>query len=166
MVLRIFCKTNYAKRKESKIKYQYTITILPSFLHPYSHITIHSIAFAIDEYLNGKSKNYVEAAMDMCAESDRTFRTYYYRVRKRVQKWISLLISLSGQLNYNSGFERIPDTKSKNMKKLWDQFNLTAQEYFCACESLKIPAGIVMQKQLYRQFVFSILITNGTGLGP
>jgi len=51
-VPRFFCENNYRERVKTGEKKQYTLTILPGFLVPYSIIPLDVIHEAVDRYIN------------------------------------------------------------------------------------------------------------------
>lgn len=82
--MRIFCKNNYRKRIETKESLQYTITILPGFLMPYSRVRIDLLFTAFTYYLSGKIRNQYEAALFICCDSRHSFALYYKRIMNHV----------------------------------------------------------------------------------
>jgi len=65
LVPRFYCEKNHQKAKEGGEDKQYTITILPGFLIPYSRVRVESVHKAIGEYITNLSVNEIGAALLM-----------------------------------------------------------------------------------------------------
>ena len=71
--IRLICYVNKELNKRFKQSLPYSVTILPSFISPYSRHTVKQVTTAIANYANNRTKNIVEAAYDMGAENEKTF---------------------------------------------------------------------------------------------
>jgi len=120
----------------------------------------------IISYISGDLKNYSEAVIDICAESDRTFRTYFYRFRNRIIKWISIIEDLLALILINNSWDRKPECKKKNLLTNWNNLSNLINLYCCSLEEFPLPAKIILKQKLYREYIFSILTWHNTGLGP
>ncbi len=94
LVPRFFCETNYRIRRETGNPKQYTVTILPGFLIPYSTIPVDPVHQAVMSYINESGLMQVGAAQRMNCLNPISFRLFLSRVRDRLEAWISLLLQL------------------------------------------------------------------------
>lgn len=165
-VSRIYCAINHRKRKQQKKNIQYTLTVLPSFLQPYSHIPVGSILSGITAYITGDADCYASAALDMNAESDRTFRTYFYRFRKRIIAWLTLLEQLIAMVAMEVAWEKKPAKSKNNLYSLWNECKKRIAFYCGILEAHQLPGNILLRKELYTQYVFALFSHTQGGLGP
>ena len=89
-VIRIFCIYNYQQRKKHQKPLQYTITVLPGCLIPYSRIPVEKVFKAFTGYINNKIKTHFEATLILGCNNRHSFRLYYIRIIKRIDTWLSL----------------------------------------------------------------------------
>ncbi|RKX72780.1 MAG: hypothetical protein DRP87_20070, partial [Spirochaetes bacterium] len=128
-VVRIFCENNYRIRKRTGEEKQYTLTILPGFLIPYSTIPVDLVHQALDNYITNPGLMEVGAALKMRCLNAASFRLFYSRVCRRVEQWTTLLLRLVLSLG---GKIKEADASRKPSRKLqaqWAWFLLLAYEY-------------------------------------
>jgi hypothetical protein len=89
-VVRIFCAYNYQQRKKEQKPLQYTITILPGCLIPYSRIPIEKVIEGFTGYINNKLKTHFEATLILGCNNRYSFRLYYIRIIKKIDTWLAL----------------------------------------------------------------------------
>lgn len=166
LVMRILCEPNFILRKEKKIKKQYTLTILPSFLIPFSRIPLDPIIKSIDKYITDPEVSMDDAVSLMGAENIKTFRLHFSRIRKLLNKWISFL---AGQIIELSG--KIEVEKADQIKKYtapllsrWTCFRQIAAQYLQLYFSLPGTGSIPETK--HDQFIHCRLAGAGMSLGP
>lgn len=123
------------------------------------------IISSIITYISGKTKCYAAAAIDMLAESDRTFRTYFYRFRKRLSGWITLIEYMITLLTNQAEWTRAPCKKRTIIAK-WDHFQGRTYYYCRLSGQYHLPGKIVIRKQDNIQYVLSLFTLFKTGLGP
>ena len=87
-VVRIFCEVNFKQRKESRKPLQYTITVLPGFLIPYSRVPAGKVFKTVAGYMLGIIRNQYAAAIELGCNSRHTFRLYYVRILKKLDIWL------------------------------------------------------------------------------
>jgi hypothetical protein len=85
-VVRIYCTVNYRIRKQTGEMIQYTLTILPGFLIPYSIIPADPIHQALESYITKGEIKQVGAALKMRCLSASSFRLFYSRVVSCIAK--------------------------------------------------------------------------------
>ena len=165
-VLRIYCTINHCKRIQQDKNIQYTLTVLPSFLQPYSHIPIRTILSGIISFISGDAESYASAALDMDAESDRTFRTYFYRFRKRIKSWLILLEQLITMVTMEISWQKKPAKNKNDLYALWKECKRRITFYCSILESYPLPGNILLRKELYIEYVFALFSHTQGGLGP
>jgi hypothetical protein len=69
---------------------QYTITILPACLIPYSRIPVEKIFKGFTGYINKKIKTHFEATIILGCNNRHSFRLYYIRIIKKIDTWLAL----------------------------------------------------------------------------
>lgn len=123
MVFRIFCRYNYRQRQTTGIKLQYTITVLPGFLRPYSRIPTHILFAACQLYATTRC-SYLEAAFSMHCTSALSFRLYWIRFRRKYNvfflAFVQQIIHITGQLpdTFDRYFPTPRDAPSRKWRKL------------------------------------------------
>ena len=97
VVPRLYCTVNHRLRKHDGKPLQYTITVLPAFLAPYSVILIDKIHQAIDGYIGQKPEccSYQQAALKIGCDDPVSFVLYFRRVKQRLSAWIVALTVLA-----------------------------------------------------------------------
>jgi hypothetical protein len=88
---------------------QYTITILPACLIPYSRIPAEKVFNAFTDYINKKTKTHFEATLILGCNNRHSFRLYYIRIIGKLDTWLTFFQSESKE-----GEEAV--NKSVNMK--------------------------------------------------
>lgn len=166
-VPRVFCETNYRIRKQTGEPKQYTLTILPGFLIPYSTVPVDPVHAAVNSYITGGGLKQVGAAMRMRCLNPISFRLFLNRVRKRLDGWIVVLIQLlhsfEGQLKeLDTG--RTEPREPKAFQDWWVWFVWLAAE--CVRLYARIPEAKVVGKQFQWQYIYSLLSRRQMGLGP
>ena len=165
-VPRLFCAINYQLRKHTGEPLQYTITILPGFLVPYSTIPCDVIHHAVDAYLSTDSKinSYTDAALEMECEHPLSFALYLYRVQQRLSVWISfllqLLIVLGAEIQNLDSYTSSPMRFSAQ----WSSLKLLATTYFLNRD--KIPHFTHIPQPFQWQFLYASFSRHHMGLGP
>lgn len=158
-VIRLYCPFSH------KNKIQYTITILPSWLQPYLRRVVNLVIDAIDKYVQGFARDYTVAALEMGAESDRTFRRYFYRVRSRIADWNTHLAKLLASSNLYPEAKKQPVKMSAIFSFRWEILLRQTKKY---CDWLdengKTYLPLFGQWQI--RYILSFSGFNGLGLGP
>lgn len=158
-VIRLYCP--FAQENNQ----QYTITILPSWLQPYLRRLVNFVITAVDKYVNGITREYHVAALDMGAESDRTFRRYFYRIRSRIREWNACLATLLAMANVASSYKKQPAELSFVLRLHWECFKSQSKLY---CQWLEENSSNHMP--LYGdwqiRYILAILGKSVLGLGP
>jgi len=160
------CENNYIERIETGEKKQYTITILPGFLVPYSIIPLDDIHEAADRYISDPGTNQQSAAFSMHCENPLSFRLHFFRIKNRLSEWIAFIIQLLITLGGEIKTEEVKNTayyEDPVMAK-WKKFNLLVVEYFLLYS--RIPGGPVIKEKFYHQYIHTVLCRNKMGLGP
>ncbi len=164
-VPRFFCPNNYKKRKRGKKK-QYTITILPGFLVPYSIIPLDAITEAVDRYIKEPGTKQQAAAFIMYCITPLSFRLHFSRIKNRLSGWITfltqLLITLGGEIK-GEDVKNIAYYENPLQAK-WKRFKLFVVEYLLLYS--RIPGGLVIKERFYYQYIHAVLSHNHMGLGP
>lgn len=147
---------------------QYTITVLPSFLIPYSRVLFDKVIEAVDDHLvNGKTQS--ESLDKMGCINILTFRLHFSRVIKLLPEWIELLsrwiIDLGDSIKNQTLSETFPSDKGikKNCLR-WNQFKELLELFVVSYN--RIPKTGIILKPFYFQFVHARFVLNGMPLGP
>jgi hypothetical protein len=164
---RFLCETNRHIRETTGEKKQYTITILPGFLIPYSTIPVDAVHNAIAGYLGTSELTQIGAAQRMNCLSPISFRVFLNRVRDRIETWITLLVQLihdlEGQI-HGAEVNRTPPNDPGSPAVQWKWFLELAAEYFRLYA--RIPAAAVVPQQFHRHYIYCLLSRHCMGLGP
>ncbi len=164
LVPRFYCENNYRKKKEGENK-QYTLTILPGFLIPYSRIPVELVHKAVEEYITNSRVNETGAALLMNCLSSISFRKYLRRVKERIDSWILLLFTIIDSLNPKEMEMEIKGgIRSKGIKESWRKFIILSAEYTYLYG--QIPKAEIITKGYRYQYIYCLLSRNGMGLGP
>jgi len=166
-VPRFFCEPNYLFQTKTKIKKQYTITILPGFLIPYSTIPVNPVHEALNSYITKTMWKRLEAAIRMTCASVISFRLFFSRVAERLEGWIDLLVKLvidaSGEvMGPETGRKVHRDPKS--LQEKWDWFVYLATYYVRLYG--RIPNGEVVLEKFLWQYIYCLLSRHKMDLGP
>ncbi len=163
---RFFCENNYKERKLTGKKKQYTITILPGFLVPYSIIPLDDIQEATNRYINNPETNQQTAAFSMHCENTLSFRLHFSRIKNRLSEWIvfitRLLIDLGGELK-GENIKNVQHYENP-LQANWKRFKTLVIDYFQLYS--RIPGAQVIKERFYYQYIHSVLCINKMGLGP
>ena len=163
-VPRIFCEINHRKRLDTGELKQYTLTILPGFLIPYSTIALDPVHQALESYIGEGGLTQVGAAMRMGCLSPASFRLFYARVRQRVQSWTDLLIQLVITLGGHIREEAPKVTNQSEPEARWGWFVLLSTEYMSRYS--RLPNTQVIAQRFIWQYMYAVLSRNHMGLGP
>ena len=163
-VPRIFCEINYHKGLDTGELKQYTLTILPGFLIPYSTVPVDPVHQALESYISEGGLTQVGAAMRMGCLSPASFRLFYCRVRKRVYRWTGLLIQLVVTLGGNVR-EEAPNAMNHNgVQAYWGWFVLLSAEYLSVYS--RLPNTKVIPQTFVWQYLYAVFSRDHMGLGP
>ena len=146
---------------------QYTLTILPSFLVPYSRIQVDNIFSAIKYYITADQPNLLEATFLIKCVNIASFRRYYLRFLAHLNNWILLIIQLTIALGGESKQEEIKDIKGREedeIKHRWHRFRNYKKQYFYIHS--QIPNNIIVIEKLRNQYLHVLFCGNRMGLGP
>ena len=167
LVPRILCEINCQIRKETGEEKQYTITILPGFLIPYSTIPVDPVHEAVESYITDPGLKQVGAAMRMKALSPISFRLFLSRVRDRLEGWIVLLLqlvhTLEGQVK-EVDVGRAEPKKPQGLQDQWAWFVYLANE--CVRLYARLPESKVILDKFSWQYIYCLLSRHYMGLGP
>ena len=167
--IRLICNTNKQLNKRYNLSLPYSVTILPSFISPYSRHTVKQVTTAIANYANDRTKNIVEAAYDMGAENEKTFLRYYKRFKERYETWRTVITSKLAKLNISSLWKRQPvfmQITPQPIKRKWENFCLLVDEYCSEISKIKNSSNIVLFGLFNIQYVLAIIGETNKGLGP
>jgi hypothetical protein len=145
-VARILCKKNYHKRKKTGEKLQYTITILPAPLIPYSRIPVETVFSSFNAYITGELKNQYETVLQMNCENRHSFRLYYLRIKNLLAHWYYF---------FTKGEYKAEEVTSFTTKNLWLALSNFMRE-------LAHPFYIAY----WQAYTHAIYCVNKMGLGP
>ena len=160
--LRFLCLPNFEKRKKTGDRIQYTFTILPSFLIPYSRIPINFIIAAVTKYeinrgIKGSSITVKQFALIMLAYDKKTFYLHKNRMQKLLPEYNSFL--RSEIIKYNGNIPAPPIKNRSDPSPIIEFSNLTNNLRDCID---KIPGSPISQKDDIIPFVFSLLYQHFT----
>mgnify|MGYP001163603181 CR=1 FL=1 len=166
-VPRLWCQHNYDKRKSGPEKPQYTTTILPGFLIPYSRTPVDPVHEALEGHLGGLQLSQEESLGPLCCTSVASFRLFYYRAVERIQTWIQLLgemvIQIGGVIE-EAQIDSPAASMKKPLEKQWFWFKRLAMEWLRL--SAQLPGSPAVPQRLAWQYVYALLSQRKTGLGP
>jgi len=163
-VVRIFCEVNYRIRKQTDEPKQYTLTILPGFLIPYSRIPVDPVHRALDSYIGKGELKQEGAAMKMWCLSAASFRLFYLRVCRRLEGWTALLLSLVLALDGKIKEADVGRKRRREFQAQWGWFMLLASEYVRFYS--RLPATEVIEMRFLQQHIYAVLSRQHMGLGP
>lgn len=146
---------------------QYTLTILPGFLVPYSRIQVNSIFSAIEYYMTSNRPTLLEATFKMKCVNIASFRRYYLRFLALQNNWILLIIQVTIALGGESKQEEIKEIKEREedeIKHSWYRFQNCKKEYFYIHS--QIPDNIIVIENFQNQYLHVLFCGNRMGLGP
>lgn len=75
-------------RQEQQKPLQYTITILPGLLMPYSRIPAEKVFKTVAEYMLGQIRDQYAAVIQLGCNSRHTFSLYYIRIQEKLDIWL------------------------------------------------------------------------------
>jgi len=163
-VVRVFCEVNCLIREETGEPKQYTLTILPGFLIPYSTVPVDPVHQALDSYIKEPGLKQVGAALRMRSQSAASFRLFYSRVCSRLELWTALLLQLVVTLGGKVKDADVRQAQRPELQAQWAWFVLLACEYVRLYSRLP-RAEIIAQKFLW-QHIYAVLSRKRMGLGP
>ena len=159
VVPRLYCPVNYRLRKDTGQPKQYTITVLPGFLIPYSRILVDTIHAALHGYLHGdaQARSYEQAAYMMNCAQPVSFARYLGRVKQRLSAWIvtltTLLVDLGADITQT-------DEQAHGGQDLSEQWM-----YFLYLVTKTVQAKVIAEP-LRWQYVYGLFSYQRMGLGP
>ena len=164
-IFRIICENNKKKNKYEGLKLQYTLTILPDFLIPYSIIPVESIFESIRQYILDNI-TLRQAAIVMCCLSPWSFKLYYIRFQELVNQWVILLVELiiTTQGEYIEEQIKEIDVNLNNNKQKWNNFNKHLDNYLLQLSKLK--ASPIITEEMKYPYLHTLLCKTRMGLGP
>ena len=163
-VPRILCEINYRKRLETGELKQYTLTILPGFLIPYSTVQVDPVQQALNSYISIGGLTQVGAALKMNCLSPASFRLFYSRVRERVQAWTDLFVQLLVTFGGNVRQEAPNSMHHNELQARWGWFVLLSAEYMSVYA--RLPNTKVIPQRFVWQYIYTVLSRHRMGLGP
>ena len=163
-VVRIFCEVNYRIRKQTGEPKQYTLTILPGFLIPYSVIPVDPVHEALDIYITEGGLVQVGAALKMRCLSAASFRLFYSRVCRRLESWTALFLQLVLTLGGKIKEADVGQERCRELQAQWGWFVLLASEYVRLYS--RLPATEVIAGKFLQQHIYAVLSRKQMSLGP
>lgn len=169
-VVRIFCYNNYKRNNESSDKkFQYTKTILPAYLIPYSTKSIALIINGIEYYLSNPNKTLITYAFQINANDPRTFKRYLDLLQKRIDVWIIFIINMIAKLNIaikesTISYKTVLHSIKHDFHKKWDYFTKLIKLFLDGYDSLK--NDLILTNEKIFPYVHMKLCQNHMGLGP
>jgi len=163
-VVRIFCEVNYRIRKQTGEPKQYTLTILPGFLIPYSVIPVDPVHEALDSYITKGELTHVGAALKMRCRSAASFRLFYLRACRRLESWTALFLQLVLTLGGKVKEAEIGQERRRELQAQWVWFVLLASEYVRFYS--RLPATEVIEMRFLQQYIYAVLSRKQMSLGP
>jgi hypothetical protein len=167
LIFRIICKNNLKERRRTGKPLQYTLTILPGFLIPYSRIPVDCVFKAIDYYVTSSRSNLLEAAFLMNCVNISSFGLYYFRFLALVDEWILFIIQITiaiGGDNRQEEIKEIEVEEEAKIKHKWCRFKKCKKEYFYLHSV--IPGNVIITESFQNQYLHVIFCGNKMGLGP
>ena len=162
-VVRVVCRTNKRRRKEGGEQLQYTLTILPGFLIPYSTVGVDEAHAAVESYIGERRVNQVGAAMLMGCVDPASFRLFYRRVGQRIQGWVGVLaqvvLALGGQITEEARAEG-----REMLEAQWVWYELLVRQWLGILGRLPDMHPILHPMRWW--YVYAWLAGARTGLGP
>ena len=157
---------NYLIRKNENIKLQYTLTLLPFFMVPYSKVLFDNTLKAIDNYIGNEKSNQIIASNELNFENTKSFRLFYSRIQKRILKWIAIMAQLITQMGGTIDEAQINDNRIyiNPLHSNWLLFNHYIKIYFEIYATLS--GTEIIPDVLRHQVIFDLLNRKNMGLGP
>lgn len=165
-IFRIICYNNFNKNKKEGLRRQYTLTILPCFLTPYSLVPVNLILNSIQQFITNSNVTLKEAAIMMNCTNSLSFKLYYLRFQKHVNDWIMIIIQLLILIDGACRQEKIKEinVKDNDTRQNWNNFKKYLDAYFNHLSKLPdFPVIIEEQKYPYIHIHFCHI---KMGLGP
>lgn len=162
-VVRIICPVNREKRKKTSNPLQYTLTLLPAFLIPYSTVPVDKVECALTEYAGGKMSD-IEAAMLMGCENVKSFRHYWKRAQARISAWLMLLVREMAALNVREAVNLENSIGNSSFAFQWQRLHELMELYYS--EYQKMPGSNKVDLQFCFLSFHAKLTQNKMGLGP
>ena len=163
-VVRVFCEVSYRIRKQTGEPKQYTLTILPGFLIPYSVIPVDPVHKALDSYITKSELTQVGAALKMLCLSPASFRLFYLRVHRRLESWTALLLALVLALGGKIKKMDVGDARLRELQAQWGWFVLLSSEYMRLYS--RLPSTQIIARKYLHQHIHAVLSRQRMGLGP
>lgn len=163
-VVRIFCEVNYRIRKQSGEPKQYTLTILPGFLIPYSVIPVDPVHQALDSYITKGGLKQEGAALKMRCLSAASFRLFYSRVCRRLESWTALFLQLVLTLGGKVKEADVGQERCRELQAQWVWFVLLASEYVRLYSQL--PSTQIIAEKYLHHHIYALLSRKQMSLGP
>ena len=163
-VVRIFCEVNYRIRKQTGEPKQYTLTILPGFLIPYSVIPVDPVHQALESYITKGDLRQVGAAVKMRCLSAASFRLFYSRVCGRLESATALLVALVLALGGKIEQTDVGQERPRELQAQWGWFVLLGSEYVRLYS--RLPSTQIIARKYLHQHIYAVLSPRRMGLGP
>ena len=159
VVPRLYCPVNHRRRMDSGEPTQYTITVLPGFLVPYSRILVDTLHAALHGYLHGdaRCRSYEQAAYTMNCAQPVSFARYLTRVKLRLSAWIVTLTELLADLGVEITQADEHGHGGQDLRGQWMCFLYLVT---------KIVQARVVAEPLRWQYVYGMFSYQRMGLGP
>lgn len=166
-VFRLICKNNKNEReKNKKFKKPYTITILPSFLIPYSRILLDSIIDTVDMYLTVPNITLEKSTNLMNLENIKSFTRYFKRIKRQLNKWINSLAQNIRNFDQSISLPKVTDTKNYTNPILNNWLKLKHLTTIYLKYHQSIPGIIYIPDYKKVQFIYCEFHSANMGLGP
>ena len=164
-IFRIICSNNFNRNKKEGSKLQYTLTILPCFLTPYSLVPVNLIFNSIQQFIINPNVTLKEAAIIMNCSSSLSFKLYYLRFQKYIKDWVMIIIQLLISIEGACKQEQIKEINiNNNTKQNWDSFKKYLNAYFNQLS--KLPKSTMIIEELKYPYIHNHFCHIKMGLGP
>jgi len=165
-VPRLICLVNKQLREKTGRLLQYTITILPGFLIPYSTILVDAVQDALESYIGKAAVTKQGAAMRMGCMSRLSFLLFYSRVVRRIEAWNNLLTELVSDLGGQIEQELVRGKAAggKRVRRQWEWLHVLVGQYLWL--HAQLPGAAVVLQQLQWQYIYALPAGRQTGMGP
>lgn len=162
---RIICTDNLNKNRQEGLRLQYTLTILPCFLIPYSLVPVSLVFISIQHYIESRV-SLKEAAIIMNCSTSISFKLYYLRCKKYIKEWVMVIIQLLISINGECEHKKIKEIKNNdnNIKQDWVSFQKYLDEYFNQLS--KLPDSTMIKSELKYPYIHNHFCHVQIGLGP
>ncbi len=164
LVPRIICEINHRIRKETGEAKQYTLTVLPGFLIPYSTIPVDPVHRAVNSYLTESGLKQVGAALRMRCRSSASFQLFYSRILERVEAWTTLFVQMIIALGGNVREAKVSQADLPGPIARWNWFVRLSTVYVGLYA--RLPGSPVIPQKYLRQYIYTLLSRHHMGLGP